>query len=106
MIPHRYQCVLVTACVKAAGPATSPSRKPASSSPVCAPPNTPPATENRHACLAEEQVLLHRKGKEGSRGREEGRDAAPREMHDEPGSKSRHESEAETDTQRHRGREK
>lgn len=49
---------------------------------------------------------MHRKGKEGSRGREEGRDAAPREMHNEPGSKSRHETEVETDTQRHRGREK
>ena len=48
---------------------------------------------------------MHRKGKEGSRGREEGRDAAPREMHNEPGSKSRHETEVETDTQRHRGRE-
>lgn len=47
MIPHRYQCVLVTACVKAAGPATSP-RKPASTSPFCAPPPVlllPPKTD-------------------------------------------------------------
>lgn len=65
-------------------------------------PSTPPATENRHACLAWEQVLLHRKGKEGSRGRGEGRDAAPSEMHDEPESKSRHERETETEAETER----
>ena len=42
LIPHRYQRVLVTASVKAAGPATSPSRKPASTSPFCAPPTILP----------------------------------------------------------------